>query len=113
MRDSAIRAKGLQHFKYREPISRAVKLMPANRDYDIIVAGGGLAGMIVASSAAFYSKQSLRILVIDRNSIAEMGKKTVSGWVCGDAVGKNTVDYMTNRIGIAWGHPEIEHPVKG
>jgi digeranylgeranylglycerophospholipid reductase len=83
------------------------------RDYDIIIAGGGLAGLIVASSAAYYSKQSLKILVIDRNQFSQLGKKTVSGWVCGDAVGKNTVDYMKDRIQISWGHPEIEHPVKG
>src|ERR1044071_6979793 len=83
------------------------------RDYDIIVAGGGLAGLIVASSASYYSNQSLNILVIDRNAIPQQGRKTVSGWVCGDAVGKNTVDYMTERIHICWGHPEIEHPVKG
>jgi flavin-dependent dehydrogenase len=83
------------------------------RDYDIIVAGGGLAGMIVASSAAFYSKQSLKILVVDRNPSPQLGKKTISGWVCGDAVGKNSVDYMTSRIGIKWQNPEIEHPVKG
>ncbi|MFL6512092.1 MAG: NAD(P)/FAD-dependent oxidoreductase [Nitrososphaera sp.] len=83
------------------------------RDYDIIVAGGGLAGLIVASSAAYYSNQSLRILVVDRNQIPEQGRKTVSGWICGDAVGKNTVDYMSSRIKITWGQPEIEHPVKG
>ena len=83
------------------------------RDYDIVVAGGGLAGLIVATSAAYYSKQLLRILVVDRNEISQLGKKTVSGWVCGDAVGKNTVDYMTERIKIKWGPPEIEHPVKG
>lgn len=83
------------------------------RDYDIIVAGGGLAGLIVASSAAYYSNQSMKILVIDRNATPQQGKKTVSGWVCGDAVGKNTVDYMTERIKISWGRPEIEHPVKG
>jgi len=82
-------------------------------DYDIIVAGGGLAGLIVASSAAYYSRQSIRILVVDRNDISQLGKKTVSGWICGDAVGKNTVDYMTDRIKIKWGYPEIEHPVKG
>src|ERR1051326_7904172 len=87
--------------------------MPQVRDYDIIIAGGGLAGLIVASSAAHYSKQSLRILVVDRNPISDLGKKTVMGWVCGDAVGKNTVDYMSSRIGIKWGSPEIEHPVKG
>jgi len=83
------------------------------RDYDIIVAGGGLAGMIVASSAAYYSKQSLKILVVDRNASPQLGKKTILGWVCGDAVGKNSVDYMTSRIGIKWQNPEIEHPVKG
>ncbi len=82
-------------------------------DYDIIVAGGGLAGMISAQSAAFYSNQKLSILVIDRNPEITLGKKTINGWICGDAVGKNTVDYMTERIKIAWGNPEIEHPVKG
>ena len=82
-------------------------------DYDIIVAGGGLAGMIVACSAAYYSRQSLRILIVDRNKLSNMGKKTVSGWICGDAVGKNTVEYMSSRIGIEWKYPEIEHPVKG
>ena len=83
------------------------------QDYDIIVAGGGLAGMIVACSAAYYSRESLRILIVDRNELSNMGKKTVSGWICGDAVGKNTVDYMSSRIGIEWRYPEIEHPVKG
>jgi flavin-dependent dehydrogenase len=85
----------------------------SSRDYDIIIAGGGLAGLIVAASAAYYSRQSFRTLVVDRNEISQLGKKTVMGWVCGDAVGKNTVDYMTERIKISWGHPEIEHPVKG
>ncbi len=83
------------------------------RDYDIVVAGGGLAGMIAAQSAAFYSKQRLSILVVDRNPEPSLGKKTINGWICGDAVGKNTVDYMTERIKVSWGSPEIEHPVKG
>src|SRR5919112_3578027 len=69
--------------------------------------------MIVASSAAYYSNQRLKILIIDRNSIEIQGRKTISGWICGDAVGKNTVDFMTDRIKISWGSPEIEHPVKG
>ncbi|HVX02446.1 MAG TPA: NAD(P)/FAD-dependent oxidoreductase [Nitrososphaera sp.] len=87
--------------------------MPGQRDYDIIVAGGGLAGMIVGTSAAYYSNQRLKILVVDRNAFPQQGMKTISGWVCGDAVGKNTVDYMAERIHINWGKPEIEHPVKG
>jgi digeranylgeranylglycerophospholipid reductase len=82
-------------------------------DYDLIVAGGGLAGLIAASSAAYYSNQVLSILVVDRNPIPILGRKTITGWICGDAVGKKSVDYMTERIGIKWGHPEIEHPVKG
>ena len=84
-----------------------------SHDYDIIVAGGGLAGLIVASSAAHYSKQSFRILVVDRNPLPILGRKTITGWICGDAVGKKSIDYMSQRIGLKWGHPEIEHPVKG
>lgn len=71
-------------------------------DYDIIVAGGGLAGMIVASSAAYFSNETLRILVVDRNPLSLVGKKTMTGWICGDAVGKKSVDYMSKRIGINW-----------
>ena len=82
-------------------------------DYDVIVAGAGIAGMIVAYSASIYSEQNLKILVVDRNPQTIAGKKTINGWVCGDAVGKNSVDYMTQRIGITWKGPEIEHPVKG
>lgn len=82
-------------------------------DYDIVIAGGGLAGMIAAQSVAHYSNQRLSVLVIDRNPEPTLGKKTINGWICGDAVGKNTVDYMTERIKISWGNPEIEHPVKG
>ncbi|HXX05670.1 MAG TPA: NAD(P)/FAD-dependent oxidoreductase [Candidatus Bathyarchaeia archaeon] len=69
--------------------------------------------MISAQSVAYYSNQKLSILVIDRNPEPTLGKKTINGWICGDAVGKNTVDYMTERIKISWGNPEIEHPVKG
>ncbi|MEM2855727.1 MAG: NAD(P)/FAD-dependent oxidoreductase [Candidatus Nitrosocaldaceae archaeon] len=82
-------------------------------DYDIIVAGAGIAGMISAISASIHSKQHLRILVVDRNDSNNVGRKSINGWVCGDAVGKKSVDYMTERIGIHWNKPEIEHPVKG
>ncbi|MFQ5921021.1 MAG: NAD(P)/FAD-dependent oxidoreductase, partial [Nitrososphaerales archaeon] len=82
-------------------------------DYDIIVTGAGIAGMIAATSASIHSNQNLRVLVVDRNPQPLAGKKTINGWVCGDAVGKNSVDYMTERIGIHWNKPEIEHPVKG
>ena len=82
-------------------------------DYDVIVAGGGLAGMIAAQSVCYYSNQKFSVLVIERNPLATVGRKTINGWICGDAVSKKAVDYMTERIKVHWGKPEIEHYVKG
>lgn len=82
-------------------------------DYDVVVAGGGLSGTVVAQSVAYYSKQNLSILVIDRNPDHLPGRKNMSGWICGDAVSKEAVDYMTEHIKVPWTEPEIEHKVKG
>jgi len=82
-------------------------------DYDVIVAGGGLAGTITAQAIAHYSKQNLRVLSIDRNPEIFPGRKSLSGWTCGDACSKEAVDYMANRIKVQWTRPEIEHDVKG
>ena len=82
-------------------------------DYDVIVAGGGLAGTIAAQSVSHYANQKLSILVIDRSTEFTPGQKNVSGWTCGDAVSKEAVDFMSNRIKIPWTEPEIEHHVKG
>ena len=82
-------------------------------DYDVIVAGGGLAGTIAAQSVAHYSNQGLKILVIDRNPDFLPGRKSVGGWICGDAVSKEAVDYMSEHIKVTWTQPEIEHKVKG
>ena len=82
-------------------------------DYDVIVAGGGLAGTVTAQSIAHHSKQSLRILVVDRSPERMPGSKNLAGWICGDAVSKEAVDYMAERIRVQWGAPEIEHTVKG
>ncbi len=82
-------------------------------DYDVIIAGGGLAGTIVAHSVANNSNQRLRILVVDRSPEQTPGLKSVSGWICGDAVSKEAVDYMTEYTGVRWTDPEIEHRVKG
>ena len=82
-------------------------------DYDVIVAGGGLAGTVTAQSVAHHANQNLRILVVDRNPHMLPGQKSVAGWICGDAVSKEAVDYMSERINIKWTEPEIEHHVKG
>ena len=82
-------------------------------DYDVIVAGGGLTGTIAAQAIAHYSNQNLKILSIDRNPEIYPGRKSLSGWTCGDACSKEAVDFMTNRIKVEWTKPEIEHDVKG
>ncbi len=82
-------------------------------EYDVIIAGAGVAGMVTAASAAKHSNQNLRILVIDRNPREEVGKKTGAGWVCGDAVSKNSLDFLAREVGVRYGKPEVEHAVKG
>ena len=82
-------------------------------DYDLIIAGAGIAGMVTAASAAKHSNQNLKILVIDRNPRDEAGKKTSTGWVCGDAVSQGSLDYLQREVGISYGKPELEHAIHG
>ncbi len=82
-------------------------------DYDVIVAGGGMAGLITASAIGYYSKKGAKVLVIDRNPPEEAGKKTNNGWTCGDATSLNSLRFLENNIGIKYESPELEHPVKG
>ena len=82
-------------------------------DYDVIIAGAGVAGMVTAASTAKHSGGNLRILVIDRNPREEAGKKTSTGWVCGDAVSKNSLDYLKREVGVSYGKPELEQAVQG
>ncbi|MHB2037284.1 MAG: LAGLIDADG family homing endonuclease [Nitrososphaerales archaeon] len=84
-----------------------------NYDYDVIIAGGGMSGLITAASIGVHSKQKARVLVVDRNPPTEPGRKTINGWTCGDAVSKRSVDYIFENLGIRYGTPELEHPVEG
>jgi digeranylgeranylglycerophospholipid reductase len=83
------------------------------KEYDVIIAGAGIAGMITAASVAKHSNQNLRLLVVDRNPRSEAGKKTATGWVCGDAVSGNSIEYLASEVGIRYGQPELEYPVRG
>jgi flavin-dependent dehydrogenase len=83
------------------------------RDYDVIIAGGGMAGLITAASIGHHSKSGARILVVDRNPESEAGKKTRNGWTCGDATSKRSLEYLAEHVGLRYGAPELEHPVKG
>lgn len=87
--------------------------MSKDRDFDVIIAGGGMAGLITAASIGRHSKQRARVLVIDRNQESEPGKKTHNGWTCGDATSKRSLDYLAEHVGIRYSYPELEHPVKG
>jgi flavin-dependent dehydrogenase len=86
--------------------------MPAH-DYDVVIAGGGMAGLITAASIGHNSKGGARVLVIDRNPDSEPGKKTHNGWTCGDATSKRSLDYLAEHVGVRYGPPELEYPVKG
>lgn len=87
--------------------------MAQKPEYDVIIAGGGMAGLITAASIGFYSKGKARTLIVDRNKEEEPGKKTHNGWTCGDATSKRSLDYLAEHIGIRYGSPELEHPVRG
>jgi flavin-dependent dehydrogenase len=43
--------------------------MLATYDYDVIIAGGGMSGLLTASAIGYYSKQNARVLVVDRNKV--------------------------------------------
>ncbi|MDV3244512.1 MAG: NAD(P)/FAD-dependent oxidoreductase [Nitrososphaerales archaeon] len=87
--------------------------MNQKADYDVVIAGGGMAGLITAASIGHHSKGKAHVLVIDRNPESEPGKKTHNGWTCGDATSKRSLDYLAEHIGVRYGPPELEHPVKG
>ena len=72
-----------------------------------------MAGLITASAIGYYSKKAAWILVVDRNPPEEAGKKTNNGWTCGDATSLNSLKLPEKNIGIKYGSPELEHPVKG
>jgi len=79
-------------------------------DYDVIVAGGGIAGAIAAASAA---KNGAKAVLIDRNSETEIGKKTNWGWVCGDAVAEDHIKFMESELDEKFGKPELDLKVNG
>ena len=87
--------------------------MSSEPDYDVVIAGGGMAGLITAASIGYNSKGKARVLVVDRNRDSEPGRKTNNGWTCGDATSKRSLDYLADHIGVRYGPPELEHPVSG
>lgn len=79
-------------------------------DYDVVVAGAGIAGSLAAIAAA---KGGAKTLLLDRNDFQEAGKKTNWGWVCGDAVAKAHIDFIEKQVGIKLSAPELDEKVDG
>jgi len=80
-------------------------------EYDVIVVGAGVGGCMAATTIGTRGR-GLRVLIIDRNPMAEVGKKTTSGWICGDAVGEHHFKFIQLELGITFGSPEIENKVR-
>jgi len=80
-------------------------------EYDVIVVGAGVGGCMAATTIGTRGK-GLRVLIIDRNPMAEVGKKTAAGWICGDAVGEHHFKFIRSELGITFGRPEIENQVR-
>ncbi len=79
-------------------------------EYDIIVAGAGMAGTLAAAAAA---KQGMKVLLLDKNKESEPGKKTNWGWVCGDAVAESHVEFVKKKLGVDFTKEELGQPVDG
>ncbi len=79
-------------------------------DYDVIVAGAGIAGSLAAAGAA---KNGAKVLLLDRNDYKVAGKKTNWGWVCGDAVAQTHIDFVHNEIGLKLTEPVLDVKVDG
>ncbi len=79
-------------------------------EFDIIVAGAGMAGSLAATAAA---KKGAKVLLLDRNDQREVGKKTNWGWVCGDAVAKSHIDFIESETGIKLSSPVLDLKVEG
>ena len=79
-------------------------------DYDVIVAGAGIAGSLAAAGA---SKNGAKVLLLDRNDYTQVGKKTNWGWVCGDAVAKTHIDFIYKQIGLRLSEPVLDIEVDG
>src|SRR2546430_4507075 len=66
---------------------------------------------MTAATIAIKSKGKVDVLLLDRNSEAEVGKKTTLGWVCGDAVGEHHIKFLNEHLGVTYGKPEMENRV--
>ncbi|MCL5881152.1 MAG: NAD(P)/FAD-dependent oxidoreductase [Candidatus Thermoplasmatota archaeon] len=84
--------------------------MSSDENFDVVVAGAGLSGNLAATMAA---RAGLNVLMVDRNPQNEVGKKTVWGWTCGDAVAGSHIDFITKKTGVSFSRPELDRRVDG
>ena len=66
--------------------------MSSNFDFDVIIVGGGPAGV---SSAISIAKNGFKVVIIDKKKRNDIGEKT-----CGDAIDKAALMRVKDKIGI-------------
>jgi len=66
--------------------------MSSNFDFDVIIVGGGPAGV---SSAISIAKNGFKVVIIDKKKINDIGEKT-----CGDAIDKAALMRVKDKIGV-------------
>ncbi len=66
--------------------------MSSNFDFDVIIVGGGPAGV---SSAISIAKNGFKVVIIDKKNRNDIGEKT-----CGDAIDKAALMRVKDKIGI-------------
>jgi geranylgeranyl reductase family protein len=81
-----------------------------SEQYDVIVAGAGMAGSLAAGIAA---KGGLNVALLDRNTEEQVGKKTNWGWVCGDAVANDHLKFIKEQTGLTFSYPALDQHVDG
>ena len=81
-----------------------------HEEYDIVVAGAGIAGALAAAAAA---RGGAKVVMLDRNPDTTEGKKTNWGWVCGDAVAESHLDFVHKQIGLRLTDPILDLKVDG
>lgn len=79
-------------------------------EFDVIVAGGGMAGALAAAASA---RGGAKTLMLDRNDPSVVGKKTNWGWICGDAVAKSHIDFIEKELNMKLHEPELDLKVEG
>ena len=79
--------------------------MSKHEKYDVVIAGGGPAGVIAAIKTA---KEGLEVALLDKKPKDQIGNKT-----CGDALDYNSPKFLNEKLGLEFPHgEEVADPIE-